>query len=141
MHGFKGPGQGGAFLRGTTKQRWVGVAGGSDVSYPWILELQEGDSVVITESPIDAMSFLTIYPQTRGYIIAMGGLREKSISNFLAEHPEVSNIILGTDNDEAGRDFSQSQHRKLELQYEVRILHPPCGDCNDFLLSASHVLS
>ncbi len=127
----------GAFLRGTTNVRWVGVANGSDVSYPWVLKLQEGeDSITVVESPIDAMSFLVKYPHTRGYIIALGGLREKSINRFLTEHPEVSKLLLATDNDQAGRDFAIEQYRKC-VQYEVEILHPPAGkDWNDFLLSA-----
>lgn len=124
----------GAFLRGTTNVRWVGVANGSDVSYPWVLKLQEGeDSITVVESPIDAMSFLVMYPHTRGYIIALGGLREKSINRFLTEHPEVSKLLLATDNDQAGRDFAIEQYRKC-VQYEVEILHPPAGkDWNDFL--------
>lgn len=131
----------GAFLRGTTKQRWVGVAEGSDVSYPWVLKTAGEDSVTVVESPIDAISFLTLYPHTRGYIIALGGLREKSINRFLTEHPEVTVVVLALDNDEAGRSFALEHYRKLLQYYEVEIFHPPsqCGDWNDFLLSAPHV--
>lgn len=130
----------GAFLRGTTKQRWVGVAEGSDVSYPWVLETTGGeDSVTVVESPIDAMSFLALYPQTRGYIIALGGLREKGIQQFLAENPEIKNIVLATDNDQPGRDFAQEQFEKLDKEYEVSVLHPPMGDWNEFLLSAPQI--
>lgn len=127
----------GAILRGTTNVRWVGVAAESDVSYPWVLKLQGmGNGTVITESPIDAMSFLAIYPQTQGYIIALGGLREKSISNFLAKHPEVTEVVLALDNDQPGRGFAQEQFEKLDKEYEVSVLHPPMGDWNEFLLSA-----
>jgi hypothetical protein len=76
----------GAILRGTLSDvRFQGRATGSDTSYGWWWPPSgESDLVTVTESPIDAMSFVVLRPGARaGHILALGGLHQEAVEGFL----------------------------------------------------------
>ncbi len=57
-----------------------------------------------------------------------------ALSRFLAEHPEVQNIVLRLDNDAPGRLAAAGLQEILASQYQVHLAPPMEGkDYNDFL--------
>ena len=60
--------------------------------------------------------------------------RPAALSRFLAEHPEVQNIVLRLDNDAPGRLAAAGLQEILASQYQVHLAPPMEGkDYNDFL--------
>lgn len=54
---------------------------------------------------------------------------------MLQDHPEVTNITLHLDNDEAGKVAAWSIEGQLRNKYNTAYEPPPLGkDCNDYLM-------
>ena len=92
-----------ASLRGTltygSNTTFRGDVIGSDkkVGFPYVREYS--DTVFVFESPIDLMSFMSLYPEDGCHYLALGGLSLNSLDTFLEEHPEIENIGFILDND------------------------------------------
>ncbi len=100
---------------------------GSDTRYSFA-HFGESDKLFVFESPIDMMSFITIYPhqwQQHSYI-AINGVYEHPLMQALKSHESLRQIVLCTDNDEGGRDGAESYDR-------VSILSPCHKDWNEDL--------
>lgn len=78
---------------------------GSDTKYSFA-HFGTSQKLFVFEAPIDLMSFLTLYPKDwkqRSYI-AMNGVYESAVLTALEEHPNLTEIVICTDNDEGGID-------------------------------------
>jgi hypothetical protein len=135
----------GAIIRGTyTDVRYVARAQGSDASYGWHWPPGGGsDKVVITESPIDAMSLAVIRPEVRAdHILALGGLIPAGVHRFLDER-DVKTVILALDNDDPGIDAAFGWTLELgDNVHNVQTYSPaPAKDWNELLILNSDFFS
>ena len=109
---------------------------GSDTRYSFA-HFGELDKLFAFESPIDMMSFITIYPhewQKNSYI-AINGVYEHPLMQALKNHDNLRQIVLCTDNDEGGRDGAERLRDILhDKGYDrVSILSPCHKDWNEDL--------
>jgi hypothetical protein len=104
-----------------------------------------GDKLFTFEAPIDLLSYLTIYPenwQEQSYV-ALDGLSPKAMLHFLEKNPQISEINICIDHDEAGIE-AYDKHRDLliEAGYEkacINRVFPVYKDWNESL-KAEHGL-
>jgi len=131
----------GAILRGTlTDKPFKGRAKNSDVKYGWSLVPQNAANVlIVTEAPIDALSFVTIYKnRLKGNecILALGGLFVESLKRFLESYSHVNKIILAVDNDTPASEFISKVNANLGSEYKIIEVRPKNKkDWNEVLLS------
>ena len=123
---------------------------GSDKRFAFRFDNPDSDVVRVFESAIDLMSYATIciklgckYDDTALIStagISAGGYDESfklplALEQYMMDHPNVNEIILMLDHDEAGIRTSERIMNKLNGQYHVRIQYPPEGkDYNEYLM-------
>ncbi len=78
---------------------------GSDTKYSFAY-FGTSQKIFVFEAPIDLMSFLTLYPKDwkQHSYISMNGVYESAMLTALEEHPNLTEIVICTDNDEGGID-------------------------------------
>jgi len=84
---------------------------GSDKRYSFSVPAR-GDSPVVNvfESPVDALSFATMerspmdgcFDWRKEHYLSLGGVSSRAIIQFLTDRPEINDVRLRLDNDEAG---------------------------------------
>lgn len=99
----------------------------------------ELDYVHVFESPIDLMSWLTIYERPTFNAVALCGLWDGPLETYLHENPHIRQIILSLDADRRGREAAERLIGKyMALGYEIETGFPPAGkDWNEYLQSAA----
>lgn len=125
----------GAIIEGTLSDvRWKGRAAGSEISYGWWWPAAESKTVIVVESPIDAMSLTTIRPTAKKHhLYALGGLHQQALAGILERLPEIQRVILAMDNDQAGQDAAKLWLQELRDRYQVQNVIPKLKDWNDDL--------
>lgn len=126
--------------RGTnTDIAFKGEVKNSDKSHPFYFG-DNGDTVYVFESSIDALSHASIY-KLKGldwksqYRLSLGGLVEMGLDMFLEENPRVKNIILCLDNDEAGHEAERKLLSKYNRKnYNTSLYYIKEKDINDELI-------
>ena len=91
-----------AGIRGT-KEKYRGDAPGSEKAYGFS-HTGTDDTLFVFEAPIDLLSFLSATGdgwETHHYI-SLGGVSEKALMQYLADHKNIRKIFLCLDNDTAG---------------------------------------
>lgn len=120
---------------------------GSNKQWPFLLPGSiEAKGVVIVESPIEAMSYRDLCTMTgsvyKNYpILALGGVKVSlGLENFLANHPEISEIRLGLNRDDDGKHKEKAGERATERlkqtygeRYQISVHVPLENDWNDVL--------
>jgi len=127
-----------ASLRGTMGD-FKRDADGSDKRFGFLLQaLGSGsDTVMVFESPVDALSSQMLYPGLDGWRLSLGCTSLAALTNFLERHGDVKIVIACTDNDEAG---DRAARRITELpDIKATRLIPPGGhkDWNDALMAGA----
>ena len=100
---------------------------GSDTKYSFA-HFGKSNMLFVFEAPIDMMSFLTLYPKDweQHSYIAMNGVYESAVLTALEEHPNLTEIIICTDNDEGGIDAADRLADILsERGYDTLSRYPP----------------
>lgn len=125
---------------------------GSDKSYPFAVNIKasnvcsddtfEINSLFVFESPIDLMSYLSLLKLKKiknfdAQCISLGGVCDLALERFLNEHPEITVITLGLDNDDAGRFACEQIRQKYYDRYRIQRHIPENKDFNDDLLRLS----
>ena len=151
----------GADLQGTTYMKdphqgrhyFKGIARHSAHDFGWTQVVGEGSAptrAVICEAPIDAMSYSQLFaPQEPTLIVSLGGVEKTGVfSNMIAERigdhgGKLKELVLATDNDEAGRRFIQ-QFKDAGIQgdngrVKVNVAIPHEKDWNDDLKAGQTV--
>ncbi|MGI9862868.1 toprim domain-containing protein [Moorella naiadis] len=128
----------GAFLRGTASN-FKGMAPGSNGRYPWHYPPEtQGRLVVACESPIDALSLVSLKPYLQDHhLVSLNGLRWEALATFLGEWQKIKTVILAFDGDKPGQTAAEEFGVRLKaMQYKVALLLPPAGvkDWNAALL-------
>jgi hypothetical protein len=92
-------------------------------------------TVIVFESAIDELSHQVLYPDFNGYRLSLGGTATVALTTFLEHHGEIKNVIVATDNDEAG-EMSAAKIREIP-NIDVSRSYPPNGrkDWNEGLLA------
>ena len=130
-----------ASKRGTYDLNGTGFKGdvtGSDKSVGFRLPCDpENEEVMVFESPIDLMSFCTIFPGMYSNAVALCGLYSGPLDTYLQENPHLKQITLLLDGDEPGIRAAKEMREKYKNEgYTVEIRVPKYGkDWNEQLLS------
>ena len=119
------------FVRGSEKTLWRSN------------HLMEDDRLIITETPIDAMSYAILHPLGNDFYIATcGGFSQKQVEivqKFVSEFSWINNIVLATDNDIGGDKIAHRLETIIkESSYTGKVSrHSPTErgcDWNDVLI-------
>ena len=91
---------------------------GSEKEYAFCIEGNDADTVAVFEASIDAISHATISKLSgQDYKsidrIALGGIAFMALHHYLEEHPNVKNIVLCVDADQAGDKAAESLKTEL----------------------------
>ncbi len=130
-----------AYQRGTSAVPFKKEAPGSNKSFGWLLKGNEQPVAVMAfEAAIDAASYATILKlcgQDEKIIdyLALGGVGDKPLENYLTTHPNTREIWLGLDADGPGRAAAQRIKEKFTAQgYAVTDVTEQMnfGECKDW---------
>lgn len=99
------------------------------------------DTLFVSEAPIDMLSYISLHPknwQEHSYV-ALCGVGMEPITHFLETYPQLKEVILCLDNDEAGHKAAQRIAKLLLAEWVVTVSahFPDEKDWNDELLSAN----
>ncbi len=90
--------------------------------------------VYVCEAPIDAISLYELAIDKNAVYTAMAGLKPATLQRIIRDYPNAE-IIIATDWDDAGRNFSIRQHNELKLKViaPAKEYRKKCKDWNDYL--------
>lgn len=118
---------------------------GSDPKYPYFYGDKSSPNVVVVESPIEALSYASMIKlhgnnPEKAAILALGGIHDTALVQYLKDNPHVKNIVVGLNNDRAtkpneikGHEASQIIEDKFNKRYFVKKVFPKGNDWNDDL--------
>lgn len=131
-----------------SESSWRMDVAGSDQSVGWKVMHPGASKVYITEAPIDGMSLMSLHQaqgqsiQDAHYLSTCGTGKMKVVERFLAEHPQLTEVIAANDNDPAGKAANE---KIMQLAQEcvpgatVRELVPEGKDWNAVLVQQKNV--
>ncbi|BCN29512.1 DUF3991 and TOPRIM domain-containing protein [Anaeromicropila herbilytica] len=97
--------------------------------------------LTIMEAPIDLLSYLTLYKIhglekliENDHLLSLGGVCDKALKQYLYDHPEITTIKIGLDNDKAGNKASSEIIQEYSSQYQVKRLRIKGKDFNEMLI-------
>ncbi len=130
-----------ANLRGTnTFFNFKGETKNSNKSYSFNLTNKNSDRVYVFESPIEVMSYLTLYKLKFGKdkefkynALSLGGTSDMALKQFLKDNKNIKEIHLCLNNDRAGISATEAIERKYKDNYKVKVKYPKLEDYNDLL--------
>ena len=107
-----------ACIRGTnTYKKFIGDVAGSDYSYGFFIPFEDTESLVITESVIDALSYMCLDKRKADYLALAGVYKfEEALTESRLE--KYKEIIIALDNDKPGRKTAL-EIKKLILELKV----------------------
>jgi len=106
----------------------------------WGFGISKGkiEKITIFEAPIDLLSYLTIFKGedklNNNYLFATGGTNRKMIKNNLEQLKDVKEIVVATDNDEAGEKFYNIIKETYKNDYIISREKSKNKDWNDDLI-------
>ena len=120
----------GAELRGTSSSPWRGMAPGStkDLGY-FSIQRRKTTTVVLTESAIDAISCLILYPHCMAISTSGANPNPAWLESLLHERYSV---LCGFDSDSTGDRLAE---KMIQLHPAVKRLRPPKKDWNELLIT------
>ncbi len=133
-----------ASMRGTmTVNTFKGDVYGSDKSYGFPL-YRGSDTVWVFEAPVDMMSFMTLYPDNKDNLCALGCLGTDALKSFLGKHTDVKKIGFILDNDKSAPkvvatakvDFESKGYTILEHELNSLLKSTNSKDVNEYLLKS-----
>lgn len=124
----------GAMLRGTlSERRWVGITPGSSLECGWVWP-GSSNALVVTESPIEAMSLKVVRPELGRYtFLGLGGLHQ-CVLEATASSLRPSCVILALNSDQEGQKAAYIFKAELEADYNLHLIFPHTWDWNDDLI-------
>lgn len=87
----------------TQGEPYKGNVEGSDPKYSFHY-IGEDDTIDVFEAPIDMLSFITLHPKDwkKHSYVALDGVSEHAMLQQLKGHPNLKNVVLCLDHDDAG---------------------------------------
>lgn len=122
----------------TYKPKFKSSISGSDMKYAFNHK-GKGNNLFVFESPIDLMSYITIYPENwkEHNYIALDGLSPRAIFLFLEENTNIDFINICVDYDEAGIEaYDKFKDMLIEKGYKnenIKRIYPIYKDWNEML--------
>jgi hypothetical protein len=113
---------------------------GSDKRFSFRVPAQNPGSaeLCVSESPIDALSHVCLFPEFGGHRLSLGGTSDVALTAFLERNPQIERVFLCLDNDAAGQTAAEKIRANLAARYPriaVKIEPPRTGkDCNEMLV-------
>ena len=113
-------------------------------NYGFSVEGTEKHTVYVFEAPIDLLSHASIANENTGKLfswkvhsrVALCGVSDVALEQYLEKHPDVKNIVFCLDNDNAGRNATQKLISKYsEKNYNCLDNPPKLKDVNEDLLA------
>lgn len=111
---------------------------GSDKNYGFNFERKGSRKVMVFEAAIDLMSYITLFPEEKCHMLALGMLSDAPLATFLNGHPGIGEIQFCLDNDVPGRKAAGHLMEKYYcMGYEVEDFHAPVPykDINEWLVA------
>ena len=130
-----------AFKRGTYDKDGKGFKGGTpggDKYNSFRLPCsQERDQVYVFESPIDMMSYMTVYCNIRSNAVALCCLYDGTLEKYLDENRHLTKIVFCLDSDKWAKAAVEKMGAKYQkLGYEIFEHESPVGkDWNEYIKS------
>lgn len=126
-------------MRGTlTDGHFRQTLGGSEKAYSFH-HIGQGKQLFVFEAPIDMLSYISLHPENwrDNSYVALCGVGSAPIQRFLETVPQLEEVILCLDNDEAGHKAARRIARELldEWEVEVSAHFPDHKDWNEELLA------
>lgn len=128
-----------AGLRGTNTQvPFKGETKNSDKAYSFNLTNKNSNKLLVFESPIEVMSYLTLYKlqsdkEFSHNMLSLAGTADTALEHFLQKNRNIKEIHLRLNNDKAGILASESITEKYKDNYKTGIKYPETEDYNDLL--------
>lgn len=131
--------------------KFRGCVTGSEKRYGFHLDSNcNSDTVFVFEAFIDSLSFLSLRNMSakarnnpdyykKFNVLALGGTADNALSHYVISRPQISNIVLMLDNDDAGREGAmkiKTKFEKFKLNCTIRTMpeaYSNCKDQNDLL--------
>lgn len=125
-------------LRGTGSKRFRKDLWGSDKTYPFHRK-GSNDTLVVFESAIDLMSYLTLIKlhnvnPIKHHMLSMGGTSYLPIDYYTSKYPNIKKMILCLDNDDEGHFFSQQIRERYGDRFYITKHVPENKDFNEDLI-------
>ncbi len=106
---------------------------GSDKKYSFSIK-GKTDIVCVFESPIDLLSYRTIYHGTsriQSHMLSLGGVSSIALDAYIERNPQIKNIVFCLDNDATGNEaYISFQHKYLPKGFNVYKHFPQTKDWN-----------
>lgn len=130
-----------AMIRGTAENKpFKAEAKNSDKSFGFKVANPRSNKLVVFESAIDLMSYMTLKQEAEeGYILnpdnllSLGGVGEKALHRMLDENLHIKSIEFALDNDEAGEAARNKFVNKYESNFMLSRLIFRGKDVNEHL--------
>ena len=131
-----------AMIRGTAENKpFKAEAKNSDKSFGFKVANPGSNKLVVFESAIDLMSYMTLKQEAEeGYILnpdnllSLGGVGEKALHRMLDENLHIKSIEFALDNDEAGEAARNKFVNKYESNFMLSRLIFRGKDVNEHLI-------
>ncbi len=111
---------------------------GSQKAYSFSISGTSG-TLNVFEAPIDALSYMTLQKlhgkQINDSYVALGGVTDKALERFLADHKDIEKVRVCTDHDEAGEMAVVRIYEKYGQDYKVTRHRPTNKDFNADLVA------
>ncbi len=127
-------------LTGSTFKRDVA---GSRQDIGWLAGNTKAQKLYVCEAPIDALSIMTLMKHQQkplekfAYLATCGTGKDKALYARLRENPQIREVVLANDRDEAGQKANQHIYETLKQDFpiiKVKLLNPNNGkDINECL--------
>lgn len=101
---------------------------------------KEYDKIFLFESPIDLLSFRTLYPEQKGTFVSMNG---NSMIGRIEELKldQYKEVVCGFDNDDQGKRFTQKIQNELMFNKDkIKVITPQAKDFNDDLVNRTNAI-
>lgn len=76
---------------------------GNDKRYGFCLPRKNSQELVVVEGQLDVMSYYQLFPEHQAHILALGMTSVAPLQTYLKSHKEIKRVIVGLDNDLAGK--------------------------------------
>ena len=97
--------------------------------------------LTIMEAPIDLLSYMTIFKNhnlshliENDHLLSLGGVNDIALIQYLEDHPEISKIKLGLDNDKTGNEACERIFHQYSRQYAIERIQIREKDFNETLI-------
>ncbi len=113
---------------------------GSRKEYGFAYE-SSGDVLAVFEAPVDMLSFITLRKTNweKHNYLSLGGVSDKALMHFLERRPDIKQLYLCLDNDEAGINATEKICKKIPSHIKVFVFRPVLKDWNEVLLHKNEI--